>query len=473
GRVGNSGGAAAFAVTIESNGNVSVAQFMSLRHSNTASNDESVDLAGKISAVLTATDHDGDVVSQSVSIGNRISFDDDGPQVGSNGTVLLDDDNLFGGNSGGIGDNPAPVNAIGTLNHDFGADGGAIAWLNSGAPSGFSYQLAGNNLQILQGTTLVVTVTLNPATGAYTVTQNAPVMHVTGGSENNQSFDLTYRVTDGDGDRVTGTLSINVDDDTPVLTGTIVTATADEDDIDTPSSLGTSPDDGNGDGSYTGDADTSTGPASVTGSIGSVVSFGADGQAAGGGFGFASNAIATMTALGLSSKGGALSYVILGDTVLAYVDNGNGSYSSADRPVFALQLNDSTGAFSFQLYDQLDHVAGNGQNTALRTSTGSIAGIDLGAIIDATDGDGDRVDLDGRLIVTVTDDVPEIAITAIGSVTIDETAGNQDDDSSSTSVRDLFNSVGNRGSDPDLTATYARDDVINTSVSGGADDTVA
>jgi T1SS-143 domain-containing protein len=472
GRVGNSGGAAAFAVTIESNGNVSVAQFLSLRHSTTASNDESVDLAGKISAVLTATDHDGDVVSQSVSIGNRISFDDDGPQVGSNGTVLLDDDNLSGGNPGGVGDNPAPVNAIGTLNHDFGADGGAIAWLSSGAPSGFSYQLAGNNLQILQGTTLVVTVTLNPATGAYTVTQNAPVMHVTGGSENNQSFDLTYRVTDGDGDRVTGTLSINVDDDTPVVTGTIVTATADEDDIDTSSSLGTSPDDGNGDGSYTGDADTSTGPATVTGSIGSVVSFGADGQAAGGGFGFASNAVATMTALGLSSKGGALSYVILGDTILAYVDNGNGSYSSADRPVFALQLNDSTGAFSFQLYDQLDHVAGNGQNTALRTSTGSIAGIDFGSIIDATDGDGDRVDLDGRLIVTVTDDVPEISIVTSGAVTIDESTGNQDDDSSSTSVRDLFNSVGNRGSDPDLTATYARDDVVNTSVSGGADDTV-
>ncbi|HZN84939.1 MAG TPA: hypothetical protein VFC01_35380, partial [Mycobacterium sp.] len=60
------------------------------------------------------------------------------------------------------------------------------------------------------------TVTLNTATGAYTVTQNAPIHHdLLPAGENNQAFTLTYRVTDGDGDTVDGTLGINVDDDTP------------------------------------------------------------------------------------------------------------------------------------------------------------------------------------------------------------------------------------------------------------------
>ena len=45
-------------------------------------------------------------------------------------------------------------------------------------------------------------MTLNPATGAYTVIQNAPIDHP-GGNENNQAFTLTYRVTDGDGDSST------------------------------------------------------------------------------------------------------------------------------------------------------------------------------------------------------------------------------------------------------------------------------
>ena len=60
-----------------------------------------------------------------------------------------------------------------------------------------------------------MTVTLNTATGAYTVTQNAPILHAAGLDENNQEFTLTYRVTDGDSDTADGTLVINVDDDTP------------------------------------------------------------------------------------------------------------------------------------------------------------------------------------------------------------------------------------------------------------------
>jgi hypothetical protein len=150
---------------------------------------------------------------ESTFVGQQIVIEDDGPAVSANATALLDDDALTGGNAGGTGDDVNAANTSGTLGHSFGADGGSIAFLTSGAPTGFTYVPSGNNLLIKQGTTTVVTVTLNPATGAYTVTQNNPIVHAAGLDENNQAFTLNYRVTDGDGDTADGTLSINVDDD--------------------------------------------------------------------------------------------------------------------------------------------------------------------------------------------------------------------------------------------------------------------
>ena len=57
----------------------------------------------------------------------------------------LDDDALTGGNPGGTGDvDPDTANTSGTLGHSFGTDGaGSIAFLTTGAPSGFTYELTG------------------------------------------------------------------------------------------------------------------------------------------------------------------------------------------------------------------------------------------------------------------------------------------------------------------------------------------
>jgi len=49
------------------------------------------------------------------------------------------------------------------------------------------------------------------------VVQNAAVMHFSGFDENDEFFEVGYRVTDGDGDSVDGVLSIVVNDDTPVV----------------------------------------------------------------------------------------------------------------------------------------------------------------------------------------------------------------------------------------------------------------
>src|SRR3546814_12008366 len=73
----------------------------------------------------------------------------------------------------------------------------------------------------------VLTGTLNPATGAYTVVQNAPIVHAEGLNENNQEFTFGYQVTDGDGDTATGSLNVSVDDDTPIA-GPSTLSTVDE-----------------------------------------------------------------------------------------------------------------------------------------------------------------------------------------------------------------------------------------------------
>ena len=161
------------------------------------------------------TDADGDSVDGSIAI----EVDDDTPVVSENATVYLDDDALVGGNAGGIGDqDPDVVAAAGTLGHSFGADQpGSIAWLTDGAPAGFTYEASGTDLLVKQGATTVMTLSLDSTTGAYSVVQNAAVMHESGIDENDQSFTVAYRVTDADGDSTDGSLSISVDDDTPVV----------------------------------------------------------------------------------------------------------------------------------------------------------------------------------------------------------------------------------------------------------------
>ncbi len=165
------------------------------------------------SFAVNLVDSDGSSANASLDI----QILDDVPSVSANDTVLLDDDALTGGNPGGIGDvDPDTANTTGTLGHSVGADGGSLAWLTAGAPSGFTYEASGDDLLIKQDGTTVITLTLDTATGAYTVIQNAAIDHALGDDENDQAFTVGYRVTDGDGDTADGSLTINVNDDTPV-----------------------------------------------------------------------------------------------------------------------------------------------------------------------------------------------------------------------------------------------------------------
>ena len=210
-----------FTVSVAANGDVTLDQLRAVVHADTGNPDDSTGLAADnlVTLTATATDKDGDSAQAMLDIGHNLSFKDDGPSVSTNLVVRLDDDALSGGNAGGTGDDIDTANTSGTLGHSFGADNaGSIAYLTTGAPANFSYEAgAGNSLLVKQGARTVLTLSLDSSTGAYTVTQNAPILHVAGLDENNQAFTINYQVTDGDGDSASGTMSIDVDDDTPAI----------------------------------------------------------------------------------------------------------------------------------------------------------------------------------------------------------------------------------------------------------------
>ncbi|HHY2072030.1 TPA: enhanced entry virulence factor RtxA, partial [Legionella pneumophila] len=79
GRAGDVGAPAVFAIRMNPNtGAISVAQYGPIKQFDTNSHDEAVDLTGRISAVVTAKDSDGDESNAEIPIGQLIIFADDG-----------------------------------------------------------------------------------------------------------------------------------------------------------------------------------------------------------------------------------------------------------------------------------------------------------------------------------------------------------------------------------------------------------
>ncbi|EHS53634.1 outer membrane adhesin like protein, partial [Rhizobium sp. PDO1-076] len=102
GRVGGATGAVAFAIAVDQNGHVALAQYLSIKHDDRGDNNESNDngydsgdaspndspnpqqeslLANSVKVTLTITDSDGDTDTATVDISQQIRFLDDGPTV--------------------------------------------------------------------------------------------------------------------------------------------------------------------------------------------------------------------------------------------------------------------------------------------------------------------------------------------------------------------------------------------------------
>ncbi|MBX2826091.1 MAG: VCBS domain-containing protein, partial [Gammaproteobacteria bacterium] len=375
-------GAVVFTVSVDGSGNVELDQARAIDHDNSPVSGANATLSsdGLVTLTGTVTDNDGDTDSVDLDIGTNLLFGDDTPTGGNNDDVQLDDEAATGasGNAGGTGDvDPDTDNTSGTLTHDFGNDGGSIAFdLSSTVPSGFQIITDGSDGVLIQqdqgsGFVTVITVTLNPATGAYTVTQDLPILHANGNDENDVSFTLDYIVTDGDTDTAPGSITINVDDDTPVVDSGTDSGTVDEDGLTDGIAGGT--------GDVTGEAVTANG--SVTG----FFSAGADTPLT---YSIDDSSTAPLTSQGLSSGGTPLSYVITATSITA---------TAGGSPVFTFTLNADTGAWTFELEGPLDHDTANNENDET---------IELGGLIIATDADGDPVTSTSTLTITVDDDTP-------------------------------------------------------------------
>ena len=314
------------------------------------------------------SDLDGDEAFGDLSI----VVNDDTPTVIENGLVQLDDDALAGGNPGGVGDvNPDSANTSGILSHSYGADGqGSISWLTTGAPAGFAYVLSGSDLLVNQGAVTVMTLTLDALTGAYSVTQNAPVSHISGLDENNQLFAISYEVTDADGDSVTGQMTIDINDDTPTIA-----ANADVQ-LD---------DDALAGGNPGGVGDVNPDTANTSGILSH--SYGADGQ----------GSISWLT----TGAPAGFAYVLSGSDLLV---------NQGAITVMTLTVNSLTGAYTVTQNAAVTHAANLNENNQLFTVAYQV-----------TDQDGDAVN--GQLAIGVNDDTPTVLGNAVAQIDDDSLAG--------------------------------------------------
>jgi len=274
-------------------------------------------------------------------------------------------------------------------------------------------------------------------TGAYKFTLFKPLDHPIADTEDDINYIFRYEMKDGDNSTGSGVLRMTVDDDSPVMRCRDENRTVDEDDINTCLSDGNYQNDGAWhDGSFTGNPwyGHDHGPANIWGSLAGLVRFGADGPADNpwtcgpDGFSFSEDGLGSLPEL--TSKGGVLSYVIIGDTLFGYVPNicdntnGNDGFEASvavlkespvdGRVVFTLEL-EGNGDYKFSLYDQLDHVEfEDGEPEGEDRSSDNCEGrdttipIDFSGVIVATDYDGDSVTLaERKFVINITDDEPK------------------------------------------------------------------
>ena len=225
-------------------------------------------------------------------------------------------------------------------------------------------------------------------------------------------FSSLLTVTDADGDNLsllqTGDFTVAVKDDIPVRVSnpTPIHAGVSEGGLSTAvdeaptGAAGNDLSDGNlGAGETTTSDETSS---TLAGSLAGLVLVGADEPPT---FGFGTSTAGLPT---LFSKGAAVSYA-LSDTD-ANGSNDTLTATATGRTVFTLHVS-TDGTWTFDLDDQLDHVAGSGENFDLRTNaagTTSVSSIDFSSLLTVTDADGDNLSLlqTGDFTVAVKDDIP-------------------------------------------------------------------
>ena len=337
-----------------------------------------------------------------------------GIPIGGAASNAVDEDGLPDGHVGGVNDLDGEATSVsGVLGYSFGPDGpGTFTWSTAGLAfleisSGgvpLTYQVSADGLILtaFAGETVafVVQVT-NLLTGAYQFDLFAPLDHAAPplgeSNENDILYLFNYTITDGDGTPANGTLSILINDDSPVLAEsegerTIVGGLVHEDALSV----------GNGE---PGNLPTQTHQLiGRPGALDVLVNFGADGR---GGFQFDTRpeALSDLEALGLTSANQELLYSV------TVSDDGSTSTLTATAGeggplVFTLVVT-SDGDYVFTLAGPIDHPRGDGDDSE-RLGDNSLA-LDFSKLLIATDYDGDAVAggfNPGSFVIDVEDDVP-------------------------------------------------------------------
>ncbi|AZD08975.1 hypothetical protein C4K26_3574 [Pseudomonas chlororaphis] len=416
-----------------------------------AGNDEN-DITINLGSLLQVTDKDGDTVTAAAEK-LVISVDDDTPTAaGTAEAGTVDEDGLANGIAGGVGDVPGELTtASGSVTAIFqsGADvplSYALSSDTSGLPALTSggvalvYSVVGDTLTAKAGAVDVFTFSLSAA-GAYSFSLLQPLDHPAGNDENDITINLgtLLQATDKDGDTVTAAaekLVITVDDDTPTANGSAGAGTVDEDGL------------ANGIAGGVGDV-----PGELTTASGSVTAIFQSGADVPLTYSLSSD---TSGLPALSSGAVALVYSVAGDTLTA---------KAGAVDVFTFSLN-AAGDYSFTLLQPLDHPAGNDENDIT---------LNLGAMLQATDKDGDTVTAAAdKLVITVDDDTPTANGTAEAG-TVDEdglangiAGGVGDVAGESTTANGSVTGIFQSGADVPLTYALSNDTSGLPALSSGA-----
>ena len=383
---GNAG--IAFVVTINaSTGEIRIHQYRAMEHNDGNDHEEpglsaATMPADRLLIQATITDKDGDTDTDTVDLGSRVRFEDDVQlPVGSAATVTANETgplaslagaiNIGGGSDKaadlafGLDGNGNPLHPAGLT-----SDGIALSYALRTSEVGEEQLVAYKANQTIDQPVFIVALS-SPANPTYIFTLFQNLDHATGSDL--MALGFTIRATDGDGDWVDRTISVNVEDskvsapDSAAVTpASTVSETGTTTLTGVPLGITWGADDDNVSDANFPSIDRAIAFTNVTAS-GNVTATDASG-----------------CSVSLTSNGDTVLFALMGGVLVGFTDPAAaGPLAGLDdsRIVFTATLSDTgTGAYSFDLRQPLDHAGPS-----------PVGGhyIDLAFAYTATDADGD------------------------------------------------------------------------------------
>jgi T1SS-143 domain-containing protein len=403
---------------------------------------------------------------------------------------------VFGNNDEAIGDDlptNSPTTVTGSLNADFGTDGAGSVQFNpataqpAGLTSGgepvqfwvsadgsmlvgyiltvpdYEYDAQEAQADFPQYAEIIFTAEI-PDSGVtdFAFTLHGPLDQAIGGNENNLNIDLSYVISDSDGDTANGVLQINVDDDSPVIGEGQApqpqllrvnelqveprTTTVDEDDTE------------NGVGNTDSPGDDPSFPF-----IALPISFGADGPAEENPVEISAEDIVDQYGNPLTSNGEQLTFEWNPDTNT--LEGSAGGETVIELSVYVDPFGFYTEVY-INLQGNLDHPIG-----AEGESLGTEDNLNITLNFTATDADGDQAE--GEFSFRIDDDMPLVDVTvgefsAPSLTTQDAQTIGLNSDTATGSFAAAFGLTQNMGADDGGTAATLQ---YSLSVGAGMEDT--